>query len=129
MERQMKIPGSDHPITIEQAPARVRVLVGGEVIAESTTALVLKEASYPAVYYLPRADIDQSKLVRSETESYCPYKGDCSYFSVSGGRGRVQDAAWSYEHPFEAVHEITEHLAFYPDRAEVFVDERTESPA
>lgn len=122
MQRAQKIPGPEHPITIEPSSRRVRVVVAGESIAETISALVLKEAAYPEVFYVPRADVDESKLVRSETESYCPYKGDCSYFSVKTDDGVVDDAAWSYEEPFEAVAQISGHLAFYPNRVDLQLD-------
>ncbi len=117
-ERSIKIPGPDHPITIEQQGSRVVVTVGGKTIADTTDALTLREARYPAVQYIPRKDVDMSALTRSQTASYCPYKGDASYFSIPAGGERSTDAIWSYEAPFEAVAEIKEFLAFYPDRVD-----------
>lgn len=111
----VKIPGPDHPITIETNPKRVIVRLGGRVIADSREALVLREASYAPVYYLPRRDADMSLLERSDHTTHCPYKGDASYFSVPLGGERSRDAVWSYEQPHAAVREIKEHLAFYPD--------------
>ena len=117
-ERSIKSPGPDHPITIEQQGSRVVVTVGGKTIADTTDALTLREARYPAVQYIPRKDVDMSALTRSQTASYCPYKGDASYFSIPAGGERSTDAIWSYEAPFEAVAEIKEFLAFYPDRVD-----------
>lgn len=114
----VKIPGPDHPITIETNPKRVIVRLGGRVIADSREALVLREASYAPVYYLPRRDADMSLLERSDHTTHCPYKGDASYFSVPLGGERSRDAVWSYEQPHAAVREIKEHLAFYPDRVD-----------
>lgn len=114
----VKIPGPDHPITIETNPKRVIVRLGGRVIADSREALVLREASYAPVYYLPRKDADMSLLERSDHTTHCPYKGDASYFSVPLGGERSRDAVWSYEQPHAAVREIKEHLAFYPDRVD-----------
>lgn len=111
----VKIPGPDHPITIETNPKRVIVRLGGRVIADSREALVLREASYAPVYYLPRRDADMSLLERSDHTTHCPYKGDASYFSIPLGGERSRDAVWSYEQPHAAVREIKEHLAFYPD--------------
>jgi len=111
----VKIPGPDHPITIETNPKRVIVRLGGRVIADSREALVLREASYAPVYYLPRKDADMSLLERSDHTTHCPYKGDASYFSIPLGGERSRDAVWSYEQPHAAVREIKEHLAFYPD--------------
>jgi uncharacterized protein (DUF427 family) len=114
----VKIPGPDHPITIETNPKRVIVRLGGRVIADSREALVLREASYAPVYYLPRKDADMSLLERSDHTTHCPYKGDASYFSIPLGGERSRDAVWSYEQPHAAVREIKEHLAFYPDRVD-----------
>jgi uncharacterized protein (DUF427 family) len=117
-EKTVKIPGPDHPITIEPASKRVVVRSGDNVIADTVHALFLREAKYPAVQYIPRNDVDMSALVRSETTSYCPYKGEASYFSIPSGGGRFVDAVWSYEAPHDAVAEIKDYLAFYPDRVE-----------
>ena len=117
-EKTVKIPGPDHPITIEPASKRVVVRSGDKVIADTAHALFLREAKYPAVQYIPRNDVDMSALVRSETTSYCPYKGEASYFSIPSGGGRSVDAVWSYEAPHDAVAEIKDYLAFYPDRVE-----------
>src|ERR1700722_13216766 len=99
--KQMKIPGPDHPISIVANPSRVTVVVGGRVVADTRSALTLREASYPAVEYIPRRDVDMSALIRSEHRSYCPYKGDAAYFSIPAGGSRAADAAWTYESPFE----------------------------
>jgi len=112
----MKLPGPDHPITIASNPRRVRVTFNGRVVAETRRALTLREASYPAVQYIPRADIDMTLLERTAHASHCPYKGDASYFSLTVD-GRVsENAAWSYEAPYPAMVEIKEFLAFYPSR-------------
>jgi len=123
--RPVKIPGPDHPIAIERSPKRVVVRAGGHTVADTRDALVLREATYPPVYYVPRKDADMSLLERTATESYCPYKGEASYYSIPVGAERAVDAVWSYENPHEAVPEIREHLAFYPDR----VDSIDEFPA
>ncbi len=116
--KTVKIPNPDHPITIEPNPNRVRVLAGGVVIADSTRALTLRESDYPAVQYIPRSDVDMSLLVRSATGTYCPYKGDASYFSLAHGDAPIVDAVWTYEAPYDAVASIKDHLAFYPDRVD-----------
>lgn len=116
----MKIPGPDHPITIEPATRRVRVSAGGTMIADTTHALVLREATYPAVYYIPRADVDRTKLLRTERVTHCPYKGDASYFSIRTESGpAIDNAIWSYETPYPAMAEIAGHLAFYPDKVTI----------
>jgi uncharacterized protein (DUF427 family) len=118
MEKTIKIPSIDHPISIEPAPSHVVVSVGGRVIADSRNALSLKEASYPAVLYIPRADVDMSLLTRTDHSTYCPYKGDCSYYSIPAGGERSKNAIWTYENPYDAVAEIKDHMAFYPDRVD-----------
>ena len=115
-ERTIKIPGPDHPITIEPSPGRVVVALGGRVIADTRAALTLREANYPPVQYIPRKDVDMAALARSATTTYCPYKGEATYFSIPAGGDRSVDAIWTYEAPYGAVAEIKDHLAFYPDR-------------
>ena len=114
----MKLPGPDHPITITANPRRVRVTADGVVIAETTHALTLKEASYPAVQYVPRGDANMALLARTDRVTHCPYKGDANYFSVSAGGKALENAIWSYETPFPAMKEIEGHLAFYPNRVD-----------
>ena len=115
-DRVVKIPGPDHPITIEPNARRIVVRLGDTVIADTTRALTLREASYPAVQYIPRGDVDMSLLERTAHSTYCPFKGDASYFSIPSGGERSANAIWTYEAPFDAVAEIKDHLAFYPDR-------------
>ena len=116
--KQVKIPGPDHPITIEHTSKRVVVRAGGHVIADTSAALTLREASYPAVQYVPRADVDMSKLARTQHSTYCPYKGDCAYFSIPSAGEKGINSVWTYEQPYDAVAEIHGHLAFYPDRVD-----------
>ena len=116
--RTIKIPGPDHPITIEHNPKRVVVSSGGTVLADSRDALILREAGYPAVQYIPRKDVDMTLLERSAHATYCPYKGDCAYFSIPSGGERSVNAVWTYEAPYDAVAAIRNHLAFYPDRVD-----------
>ena len=114
--RPIKIPGPDHPITVERNPNRVVVSVAGRVIADTREALTLHEAHYPAVQYIPRKDVDMAQLTRSDRATYCPYKGDAAHFSIPVGGERSIDAVWSYEMPYAAVAGIKDHLAFYPER-------------
>jgi uncharacterized protein (DUF427 family) len=116
--RSEKIPGPDHPISITPSQRRVVVKVAGQVIADSKSALRLQEASYPAVLYIPRADVDMANLQRTEHSSYCPYKGDCSYYSIPCGGGKAVNAVWSYEMPYASVSSIQDHLAFYASRVD-----------
>ena len=115
----MKLPAPDHPITITPNPKRVRVLAGGAVIADTTRALTLKEASYPAVQYVPRADANMAALQKTARVTHCPYKGDASYFSIAANGTTLDNAIWSYEAPFPAMTEIAGHLAFYPDKVRI----------
>ncbi|WP_456621300.1 MULTISPECIES: DUF427 domain-containing protein [unclassified Bradyrhizobium] len=115
----MKLPGPDHPITITPTPRRVRVTAGDIVIAETTKALTLKEARYPAVQYVPREDTNMALLERTDRVTHCPYKGDASYYSIKADGKTLDNAIWTYETPFPAMTEITGHLAFYPDKVKI----------
>jgi uncharacterized protein (DUF427 family) len=115
----MKTPGPDHPIRIERDPRRLRVLFGDTVVAETAHALSLREATYPAVIYVPRADADMKRFEPSPHVTHCPYKGDASYFSLVAGGGRAADAVWCYLDPFPAVAEIAGCLAFYPQHVRI----------
>jgi uncharacterized protein (DUF427 family) len=117
--KTMKIPNTEHPITIEPSASRVRVIVGGKTVADTRAALTLRESDYPAVQYVPREDVDMSLFERTAHESYCPYKGEASYFSIPSGGERSANAVWTYEKPYDAVAPIKEYLAFYPDRVDV----------
>jgi uncharacterized protein (DUF427 family) len=121
--KPMKVPGGDHPITIEPNPTRVIVSVAGRVVADTREALTLREASYPEVQYIPRKDVDMSLLERTDHSSYCPYKGDAAYYSIPVGGDRSANAVWTYETPYPAVADIKDHLAFYPDRVDRIVEE------
>jgi len=122
MTRAVKVPDATHPITIRPTGSHVTVSVGGVKVAESDSALSLAEASYPVVQYIPIADVDQSLLVRTDSQTYCPYKGDASYYSVQTPDGQTEtDLIWTYEQPYDAVAEIAGHVAFYANRAEVSI--------
>jgi uncharacterized protein (DUF427 family) len=113
---------ADHPITIEPTRGRVVVTLGGRTVADSLNALTLREASYPPVYYIPRADVDMTLMERTAHSTHCPFKGDASYYSIPEGGERSVNAVWSYEAPFEPVAAIRDHLAFYPDRVDAIVE-------
>lgn len=117
-EKTIKITGPDHPITIEKTTNHVVVTAGGKTIADSHGAILLREASYPAVVYVPRKDVDMSQLQRTDHQTYCPYKGDCSYYSIVPGGQRSVNAIWTYESPYESVRDIKDFMAFYPDRVD-----------
>lgn len=116
--KTVRIPGPDHPIDIKPLDGRVVVTAGGQVVADSRHALVLKESTYPAVYYIPREDADMSQLTRTTHSTHCPYKGDAAYYSIPGAGDRGANAVWTYETPHDAVVSIAGHLAFYPDRVD-----------
>ena len=119
VERVKTIPGPNHPITVEPHSKRVVVTYKGEIIADTCNAVRLTEASYGPVLYIPRGDVNMAKLTRSAHATYCPYKGDCSYYNLPAGEARAANAIWTYETPYDSVAEIREHLAFYPDRVEI----------
>lgn len=116
--KTVKIPGPDHPITIEPYPQRIVVSVAGHTVADSHNSLTLREADYPPVHYIPRADVDMSLLEKTDHVTYCPYKGDCSYYSITPGGLRARNAVWSYESPYDAVAAIKDYVAFYTDRVD-----------
>ncbi|WP_410641860.1 DUF427 domain-containing protein [Amycolatopsis sp. lyj-346] len=115
MAKKVLQPGPDHPITVEPTKARVVVKAGGRVVADSRNALTLQEASYPAVQYIPREDVDFSVLERTDHETYCPYKGESSYYSLDAGEVKGENAVWTYEKSYDAVAPIKDHVAFYPN--------------
>jgi uncharacterized protein (DUF427 family) len=116
--KSIKLPGPDHPITIEPNPVRVIVSVAGRIIADTRSALTLNEAGYAAVQYIPQKDVDMTLLKRTDHHTYCPYKGDCSHYSIPLGAERSVDAVWTYEAPYAAVAAIKDHVAFYADRVD-----------
>jgi uncharacterized protein (DUF427 family) len=116
--KEIRIPGPDHPITISPAEGKVRVTVAGRIVAESSRALRLEEKEHSPVYYFPRNSADMSLLVRTEHSTYCPYKGDCAYYSILIDGVNAENAVWTYEKPYEAVADIKEYLAFYPTRVD-----------
>ncbi|MGV9713101.1 DUF427 domain-containing protein [Gordonia sp. NPDC003424] len=119
MSRARLEPTAEHPITVTAAGGRVTVRAGNVVIADSTRALALDEASYPRVHYIPLSDVDPGALRESATTTYCPFKGDCSYYDVVVDGHEIADAVWTYRDPYPAVGEIAGHVAFYPDRVDV----------
>lgn len=113
-------PSARHPITVADTGRHVTVRVRGEVVADTDDALTLQESSYPAVQYVPLADVRRELLRRTDTASYCPYKGEASYYSVVTSAGEtVDDAVWTYEQPYDAVAPIAGRVAFYPDKVEI----------
>jgi uncharacterized protein (DUF427 family) len=121
MSREMKLPGPDHQISIKASSDHVVVRSGGITIADSHSTLILNETNYQPVRYIPLADVDLSLLKPSELSTYCPYKGDASYYSIVVDEDTGTDAIWFYDQPYSAVAEIKDHVAFYPDRVEITV--------
>ena len=126
--KPIKLPGPDHPITIQPNPGRVTILVAGRIIADTREALTLREGSHRAVQYVPRKDVDMPLLQRSDHVTYCPYKGDCAYYSIPSGGERSINAVWTYEAPYPAVFSIKDHLAFYPNRVDEIIEESSAEP-
>jgi uncharacterized protein (DUF427 family) len=122
-EKQIKNPGPDHPISIQRNPARVVVSVAGRVIADTRGALTLREADYPVVQYIPREDVDLTQLERTDHATYCPYKGECSYYSIPAGGEKSVNAVWTYEDPYPAVAQIKGYVAFYPDKVDEIAEQ------
>ncbi|GGJ02891.1 DUF427 domain-containing protein [Neoroseomonas lacus] len=120
-DRPIRLPNADHPISIAPASGRVAVRVGEVVIADSAAALTLCEARYPPVHYIPRGDVDMAQLEPSAHHTYCPYKGEASYFSVPLLGEKAANAVWSYEAPHDAMKAIEGYLAFYADRFSIEV--------
>jgi uncharacterized protein (DUF427 family) len=119
VSRIVKQPDSQHPITIEPTGSRVVVRVGSTVVADTTAALTLREASYAPVQYIPLADVDPSVLRSSPTQTYCPFKGDAGYYSLVTAAGEVADAVWTYRQPYPAVAVIAGRVAFYPQHVSI----------
>jgi uncharacterized protein (DUF427 family) len=121
-QRPVRQPTAEHPITVTPTEGRVIVEINGQQVADSRAALTLQESTYPAVQYIPLQDVDSDVLTRTDTTTYCPYKGDAGYYSVAVGGATVEDAGWFYEQPYEAVAAIAGHLAFYADKAQISVN-------
>ena len=121
-DRPVHEPTAEHPITVEPTGKHVTVRVNGEVVAETDDALTLQESTYPAVHYIPLHDVVEGVLTSSDTSTYCPYKGDASYYHVTTTAGdTVEDVIWTYRQPYPAVGDIAGHVAFYPDKADIVV--------
>jgi uncharacterized protein (DUF427 family) len=119
----MKLPGPDHPITIAPDSRRVRVIFNGRVVADTRAALTLREASLPPVQYIPRADADMALFARTTRATYCPYKGEAAYFSLTVDGRTSENAVWTYEAPYPAMAQIEARLAFYPSRVDRIEEE------
>ena len=123
MTKEIKVPDANHPISIDAGTVRVVARVGDTVIADTNAALTLREAAYPPVHYIPLDDVVPGTLRASTSDSYCPYKGNASYYDVVLPDGQaLADAVWTYQAPYPAVDAIAGHVAFYADRVQVELD-------
>ena len=123
MTKEIKVPDANHPISIDAGAVRVVARVGDTVIADTNAALTLREAAYPPVHYIPFDDVVPGTLRASTSDTYCPYKGDASYYDVVLPDGQeLADAVWTYQAPYPAVDAIAGHVAFYTDRVQVELD-------
>jgi uncharacterized protein (DUF427 family) len=120
-DKQVLVPGPDHPITVTPSQQRVTVTFGDRVIASTDQALVLQESTYPPAYYLPLDAVEADVLEPTSHETYCPFKGDASYYTLADGETVAENAVWSYVTPYESVSEIAGHVAFYPNQVEISV--------
>ena len=123
-ERSIKIPGPDHPIAIEKAGRTWRAVYNGAVIAESDDVILMRETTYPVIAYFPRKDVKMDLLARTDHHTYCPYKGEASYYSISAGGKNEDNAVWTYEEPYPAVEQIRERLAFYGAKLDAVAEVR-----
>lgn len=124
LDRSIKKPSPQHPIAIHPLAARITVHANGGLIADTRAALTMDEAMYPRRFYIPRADVDMSGFERSAHSTYCPFKGDCAYYSLPELGERGENAIWTYEDPFEWMNQIKGYLAFYPDRVKIVHHDR-----
>lgn len=122
-DKVIREPTADHPLDITPTGKRVTVNVNGELVADTFEALTVRESNYPKVQYIPMHDLTDRLLVRSSTSTYCPYKGDASYYSIKTEAGKViEDAIWMYEQPHPAASAIAGYAAFYPDKVQIAID-------
>ncbi|QFU02906.1 hypothetical protein FIU83_14765 [Halomonas sp. THAF5a] len=105
---------SEPRITLHPHERRVRVVIDGTLLADTTRAIELRETGYPPRLYLPREDVRMDRLTPTETSTHCPFKGEASYFAF----GEHEDVAWSYESPLESLKEIEGRVVFYPGPGE-----------
>ena len=117
------------PPLVEPSSRRVRVIVDGETIADSTRAVRVLETGHPPVWYIPPANVRTDLLDNSATSTFCEYKGTASYWMLRTGGRTVEDVAWSYEQPIAAFESLRGYLAFYPSRVDAcYVDDERVTP-
>ena len=110
-----------HRVDVLASSREVSLELDGQVLAQSSRPVLLFETMLPARYYLPRADVT-AELVPSPTRTWCAYKGEASYFSVSAGGRLVRDIAWSYPDPQHDAARVRDLIAFFDERIDVILD-------
>ena len=108
----------DHRVDLEPHPERVRVRFAGEVVADSDRALLVRESGHDPVVYFPRDDVRAELLEPTQHSTFCPFKGDASYWTVRVGDREEANSVWSYEDPFQEVVGLKDFMAFFADRVE-----------
>ena len=116
----------DYGIEFIASPRRVRVMFAGESIADTTHAMVMREPKHTPVYYFPREDVAMDLLTPTDNHSHCPWKGNCSYFSINAGGRESENAVWSYEDPYPEISVIKDYVSFYWNRVDHWLEEDEE---
>ena len=116
----MKSPGHrehpEHKVLERPVPGKMRAQLGADVLAESSNVIEVDEDENPPRYYFPRGDVRMDRMTPSETHSYCPFKGEASYFSLELGDGPLPDAAWTIETPYDEHADLKSRVAFYAEK-------------
>ena len=118
----------NHRVIVTQKPRHLRALVGGEVVADTRSALEVEESQHDPVWYFPPEDVNQRLLQPTETTTYCPFKGHASYYTIDAGGEHLDDAAWSYLAPFDECRVLAGYVAFYADRVNLEIDGEPQRP-
>lgn len=122
------VPSSDYEIRFAPAPRRMRVELSGVWLADSRRAIVLYETRQPPAYYFPREDVRTGLLEKTDQVTHCPFRGNATYWTIRSGDVVVENAAWSYEEPYEDGKPIRGHISFYPERVSAIYDGDEEIP-
>ena len=109
----------DYRVDLEPSDVRVTVRAGNTVVADSTRTLVVRETKHDPVVYVPRDDVRFELLEATDHHTFCPFKGEASYFTARAGDQVLENGIWSYEDPFPEVAGLKDYVAFYPDRFEI----------
>ena len=115
-----------HTLYLEECPKRVRVVFGGETIADSRRVKLLHETGHLPVYYFPKEDLRQDLLEPTDRTTHCPFKGDASYWSVRVGDRVAENAVWGYPEPLEDAPPISGYVAFYHGAMDKWLEEDEE---